>query len=83
MLIVTHFGTLLTFSTPHSRTHSAAVYSSIAETAAMDLPEGYYASPKSMQDEMVIALYDYEAQGDQELNLKEGDCGSSIRDAYC
>lgn len=49
-----------------------SVYSSIAETTAMDLPEGYYASPKSMMEEKVIAVYNYEAQGGQELNLTEG-----------
>lgn len=50
-----------------------SVYSSISETTdpTRMVEEGYYAAPKSM--EKVIALYDYESQGDQELDLEEGD----------
>ncbi|XP_003388698.1 PREDICTED: proline-serine-threonine phosphatase-interacting protein 1-like [Amphimedon queenslandica] len=36
------------------------------------LPEAHYSVPRSGGD-YVIALYDYDAQGDQEISLKEGD----------
>ncbi len=49
----------------------AAVYSCIPEGINTEPPpEAYYAAPRPM--EKVIAVYDYEAQGDQELNLEEG-----------
>jgi len=53
-----------------------AIYTSIPEggvnvnTSAL-VEEGYYAAPKPMGK--VIAVYDYVAQGDQELSLEEGD----------
>lgn len=50
-----------------------SVYSSINETvdAAQLLEDGYYAAPKAAGK--VVVIYDYEAQGEQELELAEGD----------
>ena len=58
----------------HSLPSNAAVYSSIPETLEMDTSadESYYASPKPICK--VIAVYDYDPQGNQELTLFEGVC---------
>ena len=52
------------------------MYSEVNDSARANLstipaagPEGFYNVPT----ERVVAIYDYEAQGEEELNLKDGD----------
>ena len=40
----------------------------------------YYASPRQQQTPQVIAVYNYEAQGAQELELEEGEGVGGERD---
>lgn len=51
----------------------SAVYSSINEAVDTSqlVEDGYYATPKAT--DKAVVLYDYEAQGEQELDLNEGD----------